>query len=139
MTKRLYRSRTDRWIAGVCGGVGTYFGIDSNPVRLAFVLLALWNGFGVLLYVLMVLIAPDEPLPVPAAEPGLPPPSAPDEEETQRRARMLGAIAVLGGVYLLLRNTQLFTALAQDQGLAVLLIVGGVLILLLLPRRRQTP
>ncbi len=134
--KRLYRSRTDRWIAGVCGGVGAYFEVDSNPVRLAFVLLALWNGFGVLLYLLMMIIVPEEPLQVPVTEPGLPPPSPEEDEDGhQRRARLLGVIAVLGGVYLLLRNTELFTSLLQDRALAVVLIIGGLLILLLRPNR----
>jgi phage shock protein C len=39
--KRLYRSRTDRMIAGVCGGLAKHFGIDPTLVRLAFVILAL--------------------------------------------------------------------------------------------------
>ncbi len=134
MTKRLYRSRTDRWIAGVCGGLGAYFGVDSNSIRLAFVLLALWNGVGVFLYLLTVIIVPEEPLSVPVAEPAFPSP-APDEEEHQRRAHLLGAIAVLGGVYLLLRNATFFSSVLQDRALGVVLIIGGLLILLLRPSR----
>lgn len=46
MKTRLYRSRTDRMIGGVCGGLGEYLGVDSTLVRLFFVLLGLANGFG---------------------------------------------------------------------------------------------
>jgi phage shock protein PspC (stress-responsive transcriptional regulator) len=95
MRKILCRSRTDRWIAGVCGGLGDYFGVDANAVRLAFVVLAFWQGIGLVLYLLMVIILPEEPVRELALEQGLPP--VPPEDETQRRGRMLGAILVVGG------------------------------------------
>jgi phage shock protein PspC (stress-responsive transcriptional regulator) len=61
-TKKLYRSRSDRMIAGVCAGLGRYLGIDPTVVRLVFVVLALLGvGSGVLLYILMMLIIPQEP------------------------------------------------------------------------------
>jgi len=84
MPKRLYRSRTERWIAGVCGGLSDYFNVDVIAPRVAFVLLALWNGFGLVLYLLLVILLPDEPLTEVVTEPGLPP--VPDEGEPQRRA-----------------------------------------------------
>jgi len=59
-TKKLYRSRTDKMLGGVCGGLGQYLGIDSTLVRLFFVLLALANGVGVLIYLVMWLIVPRE-------------------------------------------------------------------------------
>lgn len=129
MPRLLYRSRTDRWIAGVCGGLGEYFNVDANAIRLAFVLLALWQGFGVLVYLLMVLIIPDEPVREVAAEPGLPPPR-PEEDDAQRRSRVLGMGLVLVGAYLLLRNTQAVQALFGNQGVGVLLILAGLLLLL---------
>jgi len=135
MRRILYRSRTDRWIGGVCGGLGAYFNVDSNAVRVAFVLLALWQGFGVLLYLLMVLIVPDEPVREVAVEPGLPPPQ-PEDEDAQRRVRMLGMGLVVGGTYLVLRQTPAFHALFQDQGVGVLLILGGILLLLVRPGLR---
>src|SRR2546428_11579343 len=86
MPKRLYRSRTERWIAGVCGGLSDYFNVDVIAPRVAFVLLALWNGVGLVLYLLLVILLPDEPLTEVVTEPGLPP--VPDEREPQRRARV---------------------------------------------------
>lgn len=58
--KRLYRSRTNRMLCGVCGGVGEYFNIDPTLVRLGFVLLAFWVGSGILAYFIAAVIIPDE-------------------------------------------------------------------------------
>jgi phage shock protein C len=58
--KRLYRSRNNRVIAGVAGGLGEAFNIDPVIVRLLFVALALMNGFGALLYLAMWLLVPNE-------------------------------------------------------------------------------
>ena len=60
MEKRFYRSRSDRMIAGVCGGLAQYFGIDSTIVRLIFVLLIFATGLGILAYIIMVIIVPLE-------------------------------------------------------------------------------
>ncbi len=63
--KRLYRSRSDRMIAGVCAGLGKYFGIDPTLVRLAFVILALAGMSGGLAYIIMWIVVPEEPEPTP--------------------------------------------------------------------------
>lgn len=60
-TKRLYRSRTNRIIAGVCGGLGDYFDIDPVLVRVIFVAFLLAFGSTALLYVILWLIVPNEP------------------------------------------------------------------------------
>lgn len=57
--KRLYRSRRNRVIAGVCGGLGEYFDLDPVIVRLIFVILALASGTGLILYVVAWLIIPE--------------------------------------------------------------------------------
>lgn len=61
--KRLYRSRDDRKIAGVCAGLGKYFNIDPTIMRLIFVLAAIFTAVGplVLIYILLVVIIPEEP------------------------------------------------------------------------------
>ncbi len=61
--KKLYRSRENRMIAGVCGGLGEYFEIDPTLVRLAVVFFSLWWGGGILLYLLAWFIIPEEPAP----------------------------------------------------------------------------
>ena len=57
--KRLTRSRTDRMIAGVCGGIAEYAGIDVNVVRLVLVALSLFVGTGVLLYLIAWVLLPE--------------------------------------------------------------------------------
>jgi phage shock protein C len=59
-TKRLYRSRQERMVAGVAGGIAAYLGVDPLFVRLALVVLALLNGFGLLLYLALWLLVPNE-------------------------------------------------------------------------------
>ncbi len=61
--RRLYRSRRDRILGGVCAGMGDYFGIDPVLVRLLFVLLTFAGGAGIVLYLVAWLITPEEPLP----------------------------------------------------------------------------
>lgn len=58
--KKLYRSSDDRILAGVAGGMGRYFHVDPLFVRLIFVLLALVQGLGILLYVIFIFIIPKE-------------------------------------------------------------------------------
>lgn len=59
--KKLYRSRSNRMICGVCGGVGEYFNIDATLVRLLLVLLGC-TGSGILAYFIAAIIIPDEPV-----------------------------------------------------------------------------
>jgi phage shock protein PspC (stress-responsive transcriptional regulator) len=54
------RSETDRIFVGVAGGIASYLGVDSVLVRLAFVLLALASGIGILLYLVLMFIMPSE-------------------------------------------------------------------------------
>ena len=61
-TQKLYRSRDERMIGGVCGGLGEFFDIDPTLIRLLFVLLTIFGGSGVLVYLVMLLIVPEEPL-----------------------------------------------------------------------------
>lgn len=58
--KKLFRSTSDKMIAGICGGLGQYLGIDSTIVRLIFVLLALAGGPGILAYIILWLIVPED-------------------------------------------------------------------------------
>lgn len=60
MKARLYRSRTDRMLGGVCGGLGHYLNVDPTLVRLVFVLVGVGTGIGLFLYPLMWIIIPAE-------------------------------------------------------------------------------
>jgi len=58
--KKLYRSKRDRIIAGVCGGLGKHFNVDPVLLRIVFVALTLINGAGVILYLILAIIVPNE-------------------------------------------------------------------------------
>ena len=59
--KKLYKSNTDKKIAGVCGGIAEYFNIDSTLVRLGWVVFCALGGSGLLAYIIAALIMPDRP------------------------------------------------------------------------------
>jgi phage shock protein C len=60
--KKFYRSRTDKVVAGVCGGLAEYFDIDPVLVRLLFVVLTIAAGGGVLAYIILWIITKEKPL-----------------------------------------------------------------------------
>ena len=64
MQKKLYRSKTDKKMAGVCGGVAKYFGIDATIIRLIWALAIFFVGSGLLLYIVCALVIPEEPVDV---------------------------------------------------------------------------
>lgn len=61
MSKKLYRSDSDRKICGVCGGIAEYFDVDPTLVRLAWVLLAIMAGSGLLAYIVAAIVIPRDP------------------------------------------------------------------------------
>lgn len=63
MERKLYRSRSDRMISGVCAGIAEHFEIDPTLVRMAAVILAIATfGTAVVAYVIMAIVIPEEPL-----------------------------------------------------------------------------
>lgn len=60
--KRIYRSRRDKMLAGICGGLGKYFDIDSSLIRIGWVLATFFSvGVGILVYVILIFIFQEEP------------------------------------------------------------------------------
>lgn len=92
---RLVRTRSDRVVAGVAGGIGQHLGIDPLLVRIGFVLLSFVLGFGVVVYALTWLLAPQE-----AVEPKPPPSRARLIPPTRTQA--FGAALIMVGVVVLL-------------------------------------
>jgi phage shock protein C len=118
---RLYKSRTDRMLDGVCGGAAEYFNLDSTLVRLAWVLLILVGGMGLLLYLVAMIIMPVDRREAPA------PPVAVRE----RNSKFWGILLVAVGTVWFLGNLGLplwhhWWGLAWDVVLPVLLILAGV-------------
>jgi len=59
--KKLYRSRRERMVAGVCGGLSEYFNTDPTWIRLLFIIFLLLGGSAFLVYIIMWLVVPLEP------------------------------------------------------------------------------
>ena len=70
-SKKLRRSRDDRMIAGVASGVAEFFDLDTTIVRVVWAFTAIFGGFGVLLYLIMWVIVPEQgtDTPIAAANP----------------------------------------------------------------------
>lgn len=62
MSKKLYRSKNDRMIAGVCGGLADYFNVDSSLVRLAVLFIFLFQGIGLAAYIIAWIVMSEEPV-----------------------------------------------------------------------------
>jgi phage shock protein C len=57
--RKLYRSQSQRMLAGVCGGLAEYFNVDATLIRVLFLVLGVFGGTGLVIYVVMWLIVPD--------------------------------------------------------------------------------
>jgi phage shock protein C len=57
--RKLYRSQTQRMLAGVCGGLAEYFNIDATVIRVLFLILAVFGGSGLVLYLVLWIVVPD--------------------------------------------------------------------------------
>jgi phage shock protein PspC (stress-responsive transcriptional regulator) len=58
--KKLFRSESDKMIAGICGGLAVYLGLDPTVVRVLWVVLSLFNGVGIILYFILWFVIPTE-------------------------------------------------------------------------------
>lgn len=116
--RRLYRSNAQRVVAGVCGGLGEYFGVDPVWFRVGFVVLALGGGSGILIYLLMWLIVPPTP-------DGYTPPDT-------GRGSVTGA-AVVGVVFMIVGTIALVNTVAPWIGQyiwPIVFVLGGLALLL---------
>lgn len=59
-TPKLHRSESSKIIAGVCGGLGEYFDVDPTIIRIVFVLMTIFGGSGILIYIILWLVIPSE-------------------------------------------------------------------------------
>jgi phage shock protein C len=59
--RKLYRSRTNRQLVGVCGGLGAYFNVDPTLIRILFLVAFFFVGTGPLLYLILAIVMPEEP------------------------------------------------------------------------------
>ncbi len=128
--EQLYRSRSNRVFAGVCGGLAEYFKVDATLIRLAWALAFFIGGTGFILYILALLIMPDDPGYVAAKEPADPEDVSGKEREPYREEKkhqIFGLILIaLGGYFLLERFFPFFN---MHNWWPLVLILVGVFIL----------
>lgn len=70
MEQKLFRSRRHRVISGVCGGLGRYFSVDPIVFRFAFIAMLMAGGSSIIVYLILLIIIPKEPLPAFASQTG---------------------------------------------------------------------
>ncbi|MCX7984779.1 MAG: PspC domain-containing protein [Bacteroidetes bacterium] len=124
-SKKLYRSKSNKVIAGVCGGLAEFIGVDPAFVRILWVLLTLLGGSGVLLYIIAYLIMPENPEPSQSAI----------VETNSNFKTIIGALLVFLGVVLLADTVGLFSfsdlwRKSWEYILPICLIVIGIILLL---------
>lgn len=59
--KKLHRSKENRWLAGVCGGIAEYFNVDATLIRVLFILFGFVVGGGIVIYLILWIIIPEAP------------------------------------------------------------------------------
>ncbi len=124
--RRLTKSRTDRMIDGVCGGVAAYFGIDPTLVRVAWVLITLLGGSGIILYIAAMILMPKAPVVEAAATPDPPVPGS-----ARSNTRFWGIILIVIGGFWMMGNLDLhfwhnWWWLSFGTVVPVMLILAGV-------------
>ena len=160
MERRLYRSRKDRLIWGVCGGLAGYFDIDPLLVRLIFVLLIFTGGISILAYIVLAIFAPLEGSA--AATPrettreniaeikksaedlgeevrtAFASPRSQEDEDARahRRRNLIGIIIIIIGVVVLMSTLNVFGWFPWARFWPVLLIIAGLVLILTARRRR---
>jgi len=149
MSTRITKSKTDKVIDGVCGGIAEYFGVDSVLVRLVFIALVFLNGLGLILYIILAIIMPgagqvDKPPKetiqenvqeiserVKEAGEGLGQAlSRKTEEKHSNRAGWLGIILIMLGVFFLLDNLNLLRWVDKDLLWPIIIIFVGAWLLI---------
>lgn len=141
--KRLYKSRQNKMIDGVCGGIAEYFDADPVLVRLVFALFFFVGGAAILAYIVGMIIMPRRPLdaagaatPIPTPQPGQPQTQSHSLAYPNSSTLIIGIIIIALGAFLLMGNFPFFRGFHHmfwhhlwDFLLPALLVgVGGILI-----------
>ena len=137
-SKKLYRSRDDAMIGGVCGGLADYFNIDSSLVRLAAILLVFAAGLSIWVYIIAWIIVPQKSLtgdsslstpeyngPAAGAEEGQTP-----DESADKSKFIIGIILIVLGFIFLLHTFNIFVWFSFFKLWPVAIIAIGLVILL---------
>jgi phage shock protein C len=130
MAKKIYRSRKDSMIAGVCGGIAEYFNIDSTLVRLLVILIVLLGGVGIIAYIIAWVIIPQSPEQITNSDKEYNQEknadiSQGDYKEDHHRNVWGGLILIFLGLFFLMRS--LFPRFVLTNFWPVILVVAGII------------
>jgi len=131
-SQRLYRSTSNKVFAGVCGGLAEYFDVDPMIIRVLFVLMVLFGGTGIVLYIAAIVIVPKRPYMMP--DTGIPAQDLPPAKVRESARNWFGIVLVVLGALLLLSNMDMFHFFdfvedTFEYILPVLLIILGMAII----------
>jgi len=127
-TNRLYRSRTNKMIGGVAGGLAEYFKVDPILIRLLFVVVFLVGGSGILIYIILWIIMPLEPYSKMEEKINNQDVKIPENNENNNRTFIIGVSLIIIGILFLL-NTLFPQFHFKDLWPVVLIVIGAMLIL----------
>lgn len=138
MEKKLYKSSRDKVLAGVCGGIGEYFAVDSVIVRLLWVVFTLMGGAGLIAYIIAAIIIPNDEAYNPIEDSytrsdqfdsgsGSGPERRDSRENSRGTSLVLGAILVMFGAFVLMKD--FIPWIPKDVFLAAVLIGLGIFFL----------
>jgi phage shock protein PspC (stress-responsive transcriptional regulator) len=144
VSRRLERSRTNRVIAGVCGGLGDYLDIDATFVRVAIIVLTLVGGVGILVYIVLLVLMPlpgEAPMfglstgGVASGDTATTTRTVVDPESAERRRYAVGILLVAVGAIFFLGNLGVFRGLDWKYIWPVAIIALGVFLIAQRTRR----
>lgn len=127
MDKKLYRSRRDKMLGGVAGGLGRYFEIDPVLVRIIFIAATFLSGVGVVSYILLWIIVPFEPVVRTAGEPEVTlqgEAEVIEPETTKKGGSIIGVVLIAVGFMFLAHN--MFPFFDFDEIWPLILIAVGI-------------
>lgn len=129
MDKKLYRSNRNNVLAGVCGGLGEYLGVDATIIRLAWVALVFLEGAGLLLYIIAAIVIPKKPSDY-ADDAGNRPMSDNAGYRDNNAGFIVGLVLIIIGALFLIRYIFPFSLIRMvfKFGWPILLIIIGLLI-----------
>lgn len=132
MEKKLYRSSNDKVLAGVCGGLGEYFAVDTVVIRLLWVVFTLMGGAGLIAYIIAAVIIPSNPAYSTIEEDYTRTDDPGTKQERKDNSRstslVLGAILIMFGAFVLVKD--FIPWIPREVFLAAILIGLGVFFLL---------
>jgi phage shock protein C len=128
MARRLYRSRENRIISGVCGGIGEYFDVDPVLIRIIWAVTVIAYGIGILAYIIALIAIPLEPKPEKNIEEVG---SSENNKREKKNRKSVGGLILIGiGVIFLLHNFNFFPWFDIEKLWPVILIVIGIAMLI---------